>query len=164
MKATSLSKIAFFIFLSTTASWAAINNPVEGLWKTQDGRAKVDIKPCKAGSSTLCGKIIELREPLDPKTGREKTDSFNPEDNLKGRKLMGMITLWNFKPVSDAPNHWSDGKIYSPREGKTYSSEMEISEDGKTLTVRGYVGLPIFGQSQVWTRTTPDEKLMITQE
>ncbi|MGI4851489.1 MAG: DUF2147 domain-containing protein [Janthinobacterium lividum] len=164
MNAKSLSKIAFFAFLSTTTSWTMANSSVEGLWKTQDGRAKVDIKPCKTGSSTLCGKIIELREPLDPKTGREKTDGFNPEDKLKSRKLMGMITLWDFKAVPDEPNHWSDGKIYSPREGKTYSSEMDVTEDGKTLTVRGYVGLPIFGQSQVWTRTTPDEKLMATQE
>jgi uncharacterized protein (DUF2147 family) len=29
---------------------------------------------------------------------------------------------------------------------------MSLSPDGKRLTVRGFIGLSIFGRSQTWTR------------
>ena len=164
MTSTSLLKILLCATLLINPSWAKIDSSVEGLWKTQDGRAKVDIKPCASGSNTVCGKIIQLREPLDPTTGHEKTDQLNPEEKLKNRKLIGMMMLWDFKPESDDSNRWSEGKIYNPREGKTYSAEMEVTEGGKQLSIRGYIGLPIFGQSQIWTRTTFDEKIVASDE
>jgi uncharacterized protein (DUF2147 family) len=56
---------------------------------------------------------------------------------------------------NDDPGKWSDGSIYSPREGKTYSASIKLRDDG-TLKLRGYVLLPLFGKSQVWTRETGD--------
>ncbi len=163
MTLQTFKKVSLFSFLLIALNYgsqAAEGTSVQGLWKTQDGRAKVNIHPCPHAIDRLCGTIVELREPLNPKTGKEKTDQFNPKDNLKRRKLKGLMNLLDFKADSDEPGHWVDGKIYSPREGKTYSSEFEVSPEGNTLTVRGYVGLPIFGQTQTWTRTTPEEKLL----
>ena len=43
-------------------------------------------------------------------------------------------------------------KSIDPETGKIYSASMHLSPDGTKLNVRGYLGLPIFGRSQTWTR------------
>jgi uncharacterized protein (DUF2147 family) len=47
---------------------------------------------------------------------------------------------------------YDGGTILDPGSGKVYSASMTLSPDGTTLTVRGYLGLSIFGASQTWTR------------
>jgi uncharacterized protein (DUF2147 family) len=75
-------------------------------------------------------------------------DKNNPDEKLKVRKLRGIEMLWGFKFDDD---EWSGGKIYDPISGKTYKSYMSL--DGKnTLNLRGYVGIPLFGRTSVWTR------------
>jgi uncharacterized protein (DUF2147 family) len=141
---------ALFSGLLSLAAGAA-DTPA-GLWLTESGNAAVEIKDCGAG--LLCGQIVWLEEPND-ETGKPKTDKKNPSADLKSQKLCGMLMIGNFKAKS--PSSYEDGFIYNPEDGKTYSSEMELKADG-SLHVRGYVGFPMFGKSQVWTRlpaTTP---------
>jgi uncharacterized protein (DUF2147 family) len=46
---------------------------------------------------------------------------------------------------------WTDGHIYNPSDGKEYKAYMKL-KDHKTLTVRGYVGISLFGKTDTWTR------------
>ncbi|MFN7709950.1 MAG: DUF2147 domain-containing protein [Holosporales bacterium] len=121
-----------------------------GKWLTEDGRAHVDIHPCTDKQEALCGKIVWLKEPIDTDTNAEKLDKNNPDEKLRDRKLLGLEILSHFVK-SDEPNTWKDGKIYSPREGSTYSCTMTL-KDNEKLEVHGYVALPLFGKTQVWTR------------
>ncbi|HYS86791.1 MAG TPA: DUF2147 domain-containing protein [Bradyrhizobium sp.] len=44
------------------------------------------------------------------------------------------------------------GKILDPDNGKVYSSKIWLTDGGKKLNVRGYIGVSLLGRSQIWER------------
>ena len=88
-----------------------------------------------------------MREPNE--NGKPKVDKNNPDDDLKSRPLVGMELLSDFEFDDD---EWEDGEIYDPESGKTYSCEMTL--DGNTLNVRGYIGVSWVGRTTEWTRSS----------
>jgi uncharacterized protein (DUF2147 family) len=117
-----------------------------GLWYTEGGKSKVDVYK-KNGK--FYGKIIWLKEPND-ENGNPKKDKMNPDESKRDRKILGLLILRNFE--YDGDKEWDDGKIYNPEDGETYSCIINMSDDGKTLDVRGYIGISLFGKTTVWKR------------
>ncbi len=119
---------------------------VIGTWATEEGKSHVEITPC---GEKLCGSVIWLKEPLDEQ-GEPKHDANNPNTALQSRRILGLPLLVNFA-AGDEADVWENGSIYNPEDGELYSCTMTLL-DSNTLKVRGYVGLPLFGKTQVWTR------------
>lgn len=148
MKKTFLAFLSVLAIMVTTSSFRFAENPdaIVGFWKTGDGKGIVQVY--KQGDSYF-GKIVWLQEPNDPETGKPKIDTKNEDPKLKGRPVMGMINLRDFKYQKE--NYWADGKIYDPKSGEDYSCKITMINNN-TLEVRGYVGISLFGRTDTWKR------------
>jgi len=71
----------------------------------------------------------------------------------KNAPMLGLVIV---KGMRRDGLKYEDGSILDPRNGMQFSAEMELSPDGQRLSVRGYLGLPMLGQTQVWTRLPDD--------
>jgi uncharacterized protein (DUF2147 family) len=144
---------ALFTALAPAAS--AQQSPVMGTWLTASGKAQVRIESCPdPKNGPICGFIAGLIEPRGPDgtvvAPDVATDWRNSDPALRGRKVMGMPLIWGFKKTSD-PNAFEDGQIYNGENGKIYNANVSLQPDGK-LRLRGYVGTPMLGETQLWTR------------
>jgi len=151
-----LSLGCLIIGLLTTPVYADGPDGVLGMWMTAGGKARVEIT--KQGD-VYGGSIVWLKEPLYPADdeqgmgGKPKVDRNNPDKSLRGQAIIGLKLVQGFKYAGD--NVWNDGTIYDPESGKTYSCKMTLMMDG-SLRVRGYVGISLFGRTEIWTRPPPD--------
>jgi len=132
----------------TTTLRAQQDNPdaIVGVWKTGEGNAMVRIY--KNGEKYQ-GKIVWLKEPNDPETGKPKVDKNHPEENVRTRSLLGLINVWGFSYIEK--DLWDNGSIYDPKNGSTYSCTIKMS-NANTIEVRGYIGISLIGRTDTWTR------------
>jgi len=117
-----------------------------GIWQSIDdktGQAKSLIE-ISVIDGVYSGKILKVLN----------SDQTNPICNkCKGEKanqpIEGMTIIDNVKKIKD---YWGEGTILDPKNGKTYKVKFTLIEDGNKLNVRGFVGIPTLGRTQVWLR------------
>ena len=95
----------------------------------------------------LCGRIIWLKSATD-RSGSRRLDQNNPDPAKRTQRICGLVFISRLQP--SGPNTWA-GYVYDPQDGKTYSGNITVLWD-RALRLRAYIGLPIFGKSQTWTR------------
>jgi len=147
MKSLNFKGIILLLLLFTSTYISAqTSDAVLGTWLNDTKEAKIEI--FKNGNKYF-GKIIWLKIPNDA-NGQAKTDTHNSDSKLKLRKILGLQIIQNFDYAGG--NLWDNGKIYDPKNGKTYSCKMTLI-DKNNLEVRGFIGISILGRTTTWTRS-----------
>lgn len=116
----------------------AVPQSPEGQWMTQERGAVIDIEPC---GTSLCGRIAGIAD--WPANGSVPVD-------VHGHPQCGLAIITDVRPGS--ASRWA-ADITDPENGHVYDAQLWVGEDGQ-LHVRGYIGLPLFGETQVWTPYT----------
>jgi len=120
------------------------SDEVIGDWWTENREGRVRITKDKEGlfrGTTMCCALKNNKDNPDK-------DLNNPQPNLRSRSTIGIVIIWKLKYEN---GEYVDGYVYNPRDGKTYRFEAKII-DRETLKIRGYMGIPLLGQSQIWKR------------
>jgi uncharacterized protein (DUF2147 family) len=109
-----------------------------GRWVTESGNLEVQLEPC---GDALCGKVVKVlaNRSMSGPGAMEPADTRSP---------LGMTILSDLKPSGEG--EWT-GQIYNRENAKHYSVRMSTTTADQ-LVLRAYVGLPLFGKTQVWRR------------
>lgn len=134
------------LMFASTFAIAQNADAIVGVWEPGNGKARVKIDNIEG---KFYGRIVWLKEPNDPNTGKPKTDANNSDESMKNVPLRGYRMLKDFE--YKGKGIWEEGTIYDPETGNTYTSIITM-KDENTIDIRGFVGVKTFGRSDTWRK------------
>lgn len=143
--------LTLYLFLLLTVASACAQpfapDEITGVWWSPKKDARIELY--RSGQNVMGRVVWAVPE------RRDQVDVRNPDRALRGRRIVGSTIFSNFVY---ADGRWVAGKVYDPDSGRTYSCTMELL-DANTLSIHGYIGLPILGRSEKFTRFKEERRV-----
>ena len=154
MQTAKLVMMGLVAFVAAAHAATAAEPSASGLWQKVDQQT---------GNPVVWFYFFEndgLYQGIVAKSFPRPGDPPNPtcsscRDGRKDAPLLGLSLIRDMKPSGQAYNGgvaYEGGNILDPRDGNIYNAMMTVSPDGQSLTVRGYLGIALFGRDEVWYR------------
>ena len=138
---------ALLLACVTCVAMASDSTPL-GLWTTIDdrsGKVRSEVRIYERDGA-LHGRIEKIILP-----GRHNR-CVACTDERRDQPALGLVVIRNMKRDGET---WSGGDVLDPENGKVYAATLRLEDEGRVLKLRGFVGVPLFGRTQTWTRAAP---------
>jgi uncharacterized protein (DUF2147 family) len=133
--------------LSCSAAVAAELSP-SGLWRTIDDRTGQPRGLVRI--TEVNGRYQGKLEKIFPRPGEDPDPKCDKcSGSRQGQPVIGMTILWDLTKQGE---EYQGGEALDPENGKTYRAKVKLEDAGKTLHVRGFIGISLLGRTQVWVR------------
>ncbi len=126
MKRLFVNLVMLCLFFVSPA-FAVDGDDILGFWVTEGGDARVEV--FKKGTLYFA-RIVGLKEPrykrgeVKGMDGKARVDDKNPDGSLRDRPLLGLEMMRGF---SFEDGKWVDGRIYDPKNGKSYKCKLSLT-------------------------------------
>lgn len=139
------NKFSFIVLMSfSLISFATEQNSPAGLWKTYDDKGEPTGFVRITEQAGIYTGVIEK----GLETDKEDKYCTACKDERKGQNLVGMTMMKGVKAKGDV---FEGNEILDPFSGNTYRVKLTM-KDAKKMEVRGFIGVSLFGRTQVWER------------
>ena len=145
----SVTVVAGFTVLALLGAnaWAQESSPV-GVWRSIDDKTKKERSIIRI--SEVNGELEGVVEKIYDQPGDDPAHLCKEcKGDLKDKPIVGMKILRGLKKEGAA---WTGGEILDPKNGRVYKAKITPSKDGKSLDVRGFIGVSLIGRTQTWLR------------
>lgn len=119
---------------------------IAGLWQSHDDEGKPTGYIRIVEEDAVYKGVIEK----GLETDKEEKYCTACKGDRKGQKLVGMTMMKGV--VAKGNDSYQGTEILDPFSGNTYRVKLKLQDAGQTLEVRGYIGVSLFGRTQVWKR------------